>query len=71
MMTETTQGRGRTIALILGVACIFALAGDHEKALDLLEHSISNVSWIENDPELDSIRDHPRYLAYIEKLRKQ
>jgi adenylate cyclase len=53
------------------LACIFALAGDHEKALDLLEHSISNVSWIENDPELDSIRDHPRYLAYIEKLRKQ
>jgi adenylate cyclase len=51
------------------IACYFALAGEPEKALDLLENSISSRSWIENDPELDSLRDHPRYKALVESLR--
>ena len=42
-----------------------------EKALDCLENSISSRSWIENDPELDSLRDHPRYKAVIESLKAQ
>jgi len=50
------------------VACFYALIGDIERSLDLLENSISSRGWIENDSELDSIRDHPRYKAIIESM---
>lgn len=50
------------------VACFYAVTGEAEKSLDLLENSITSRSWIENDSELDSIRDHPRYKAIIESL---
>jgi adenylate cyclase len=53
------------------LACIYALLGEPEKALDSLENSITSSSWIENDPELDSLRDHPRYKAIIESLKVQ
>lgn len=53
------------------VACYFALTGETEKALELLETSIFSRSWIENDPELDSLRNHPRYKALIESLRSR
>jgi adenylate cyclase len=51
------------------VACFFAQAGDIERAMDLLENSIFSRAWIENDPELDPLREHPRYKALIESLR--
>jgi adenylate cyclase len=50
------------------VACFFALTGETEKALDLLENSILSRTWIENDPELESLRSHPRYKAIVESL---
>jgi adenylate cyclase len=50
------------------VACFYATIGETEKALDLLENSISSRSWIENDSELDSLRDHPRYKAMVESM---
>jgi len=53
------------------LACVYAMAGETEKALDSLENSITNRNWMENDPELDSLRDHPRYKAIIESLKAQ
>jgi len=50
------------------VACFYAIIGETERSLDLLENSISSRSWMENDSELDSIRDHPRYKAIIKSL---
>jgi len=50
------------------VACYYSGIGEIEKALDLLENSIQSRSWIENDADLDPIRDHPRYRAFIETL---
>ncbi len=50
------------------VACFYATIGETEKSLDLLENSITSRNWIENDSELDSIRDHPRYKAIIESM---
>ena len=46
----------------------FVYFGETEKSLDLLENSISSRSWIENDSELDSLRDHPRYKAIVESM---
>jgi adenylate cyclase len=53
------------------IACFFAMSGETGKALDLLENSIFSRAWIENDPELDSLRDQPRYKALIETLRRK
>ena len=50
------------------VACFYAIIGETERSLDLLDNSISSRSWIENDSELDSIRDHPRYKAIVDSL---
>jgi len=50
------------------LACFYARAGNIEKSLDLLENSITSRSWIENDTDLDSLRDHPRYQAMLDSL---
>jgi adenylate cyclase len=50
------------------VACFYSLIGEIDKSLDLLENSITSRSWIENDSELDNIRDHPRYKAIIQAM---
>lgn len=50
------------------LACFYAQIGDEEHALDLLENSITSRSWIENDPDLDSLRDHPRYREFLDRI---
>lgn len=52
------------------VACYYSGIGEIDKALDLLENSIQSRSWIENDADLDPIRNHPRYQAFIETLSR-
>ena len=49
-------------------ACFFAKLNEQERALDCLEKSIVSRNWIESDPDLDSLRDHPRYLALLQVL---
>ena len=50
------------------VACFYSAAGKIEASLDLLETSILSRSWIETDPELEPLREHPRYKALIDSL---
>lgn len=50
------------------MACYYALIGETNTSLDLLEKSILSRSWIDTDPELESLRDHPRYKALIKLL---
>jgi adenylate cyclase len=52
-------------------ACFYAQIGELELALDLLEDSIFSLTWIQNDPDLDALRDHPRYQAILDSLRNQ
>jgi adenylate cyclase len=49
-------------------ACFYARVGEIDKALDCLEDSLTSRTWIENDSDLDSIRDHPRYRAVVDAL---
>jgi non-specific serine/threonine protein kinase len=63
-------------ALVLyNVACVYTQLGETEKALDCLEQSNTAASssealnWIENDPDLDPLRDHPRFQALIGKIQ--
>ena len=50
-------------------ACFYAATGDKEKAMDCLERGLQDPDWIENDTDLNSLHDHPRYIALIERLR--
>jgi len=50
------------------LACYYALIGEIETSLDLLETSILSRSWIETDPELEALRSHPRYQKLINSL---
>jgi len=49
------------------VACLYSLEGEVEKALDSLESAVAagfaHFDWVENDPDLDAIRDHPRFVS--------
>jgi adenylate cyclase len=56
-------------------ACIYALLGDTDKAFDLLERGLPNSGpewgrWIEHDSTLDILRNHPRYQALLETVRR-
>ena len=51
-------------------ACFFALAGEHERALDCLENCLVKVGninreWLEHDSDMDNIRNHPRFAEII------
>jgi adenylate cyclase len=52
-------------------ACAFIISlNDHDTALDLLEFSfqrsgVESMDWARTDPDLDAIRDHPRFKAML------
>ncbi len=55
---------------------VFIPAGDHDRAIELLdEHFATPVGWtvdgLSRDPRLDPIRDHPGWLALVEKYARQ
>jgi adenylate cyclase len=52
--------------IIYNAACMWAQLGETGRALDLLEGWASRVGresmdWMQQDPDLDSLRDNPRY----------
>src|SRR4029453_2678965 len=54
-------------------ACMWAQLGETERALDLLEKWASFVGrqskdWMLQDPDLDSLRDHPRYRKILDLI---
>ncbi len=55
---------------------VFMPARDHDRAIELLdEHFATPGGWtiegLSRDPRLDPIRDHPGWLALVEKYKKQ
>jgi adenylate cyclase len=48
------------------VACAYCVMGDHDAALDVLEKILPHTTWyqrawFDNEPDLDSVREHPRF----------
>jgi TolB-like protein/Flp pilus assembly protein TadD len=53
------------------VACVFSLAGEHERAIDHLERASGqgeSLTWMKSDTDLDPLREHPRFIALLEGL---
>ncbi len=63
------------VMVLHGVGCVYAFAGDVERALDVFEKRLAlgmmYRDWIDKDPDFDSIRDHPRFIAMLEAAERR
>lgn len=59
-------------AVLYNVACTYALLNETDKAIDCLEKAFhqgfGHKEWVVNDPDLVSLRDHPRYQCLVWEL---
>jgi Flp pilus assembly protein TadD len=59
-------------SVLYNVACVYAIMGRADDAFDLLEQVIArgfgHRGWVEQDPDLRSLRDHPRFRKLLEML---
>jgi adenylate cyclase len=70
---------GDDLRVHYNLACCFAKLEKPEGAIDCLERQASGSalyvaqisSWMKKDSDLDSLREHPRYLALTERLELQ
>ncbi|HUT32226.1 MAG TPA: HEAT repeat domain-containing protein [Planctomycetota bacterium] len=60
---------------LYNVACTYSRMKKLEEALDALERCIEagyrDVGWMEKDPDLDNLRDEPRYKALVRRLHEK
>jgi adenylate cyclase len=58
--------------VLYNVACFYAIQGDHERAIELLEKAVAlgfgDRAWIETDSDLDPLHGHPRFAALLAKI---
>ena len=56
-------------------ACFYGARGDVEKTIHFLERRTKNAdayfAWMENDPDFDSVRDDPRFIAMVKRQRER
>jgi adenylate cyclase len=54
------------------VACLYAVAGEPERALACLEEArgmgFGNRAWLERDPDLEAVREHPRFRELLDGM---
>src|SRR5437870_4649599 len=61
---------------LYNIACVYSHLGDSDAAFDLLERVTQNGrqfwrDWIENDSDLDGVRNHPRYAQLLTLLNER
>jgi tetratricopeptide (TPR) repeat protein len=59
-------------SILYNVACAYALQGAIDEAIECLEAAVKfgfgHKEWIQNDSDLDALRNHPRFQALLERL---
>jgi adenylate cyclase len=60
-------------AVAYNAACLYAQRGEPERALELLESAVAKGyskprEWVAHDPDLESLRDLPRFRALLDRL---
>jgi len=64
----------RDSVITYNAACFYALMGDTERSLDYLAQSADvgclNLDWLEQDSDLDSLREHPRFEEIIARFKE-
>jgi transcriptional regulator GlxA family with amidase domain len=69
---HAVEGAAQRAKASFNLACSYALLGEKEKALDAAAEAVSagyRVKWFyENDPDLASIRDEPRFRTLLASL---
>jgi tetratricopeptide (TPR) repeat protein len=65
--------RPTAFSTFYNVACAYAVLGDRDDALAMLDqavrHGRGNLEWIEKDPDFDTLRGDPRFEAIVNRLR--
>ena len=60
-------------SILYNVACVYALQGAIQEALDCLESAVKfgfgHKEWITNDSDLDALRNHPRFQTLLKRLQ--
>ena len=61
------------ISVLYNATCVYSLLGKTDEALDYFEKAIeagfASRNWIDNDTDLDNIRNHPRFEASLNKIK--
>ena len=59
-------------AILYNVACVYSIAGEVEAAISYLEQAVNAGfgyrEWLENDSDLDALRENSRFQALIARL---
>ena len=59
--------------LLYNMACVCSLKKEFDQALEWLRKAIDagydDANWMENDSDLDNLRDHPKYKQMLRELR--
>ncbi len=75
--TDTPARDSRGLAMFINeeysqtenVACFYAMKGDPDRSLELLERAVENgwgdLAWLETDSDLDTLRDDDRFRAIL------
>jgi len=72
-MAEQALAREENEPLVLyNIACFFAMSGDIDRSLALLERAVESGwgdrAWLETDSDLDSLREDPRFKALVDRI---
>ncbi len=57
--------------VLYNVACVYALLGQADEAIDCIDRAIAFGAWrewMENDPDLSSLHGDPRFHALLDRL---
>jgi len=68
LLREGLQLHPENRGLLYDLACVEALAGEHEVALEHLQEALTNErfrEWAKRDSDLDSLRDDPRFTELV------